>query len=433
MRRMSSVSAFLLTTSIVASGLFLGSTAGSWAADQATDPYASLDSLAQAITLIETRYVNEVDPDDLVSAAIRGMTTSLDPHTRWLSPEETRALLQGAEGSYEGVGIETALVPEGVRVERVFAGGPSERAGLIPGDVITHSDGTDLAGLSDPAVTELLRGPRGEPVDLTIVRPEVAEPLVLRVVRDRIVTDPVEHAALGDIAYVRLMHFQRGAGDAVGEALSELIASGADGGVVLDLRDNPGGILDEAVIVVDQFLDSGTIVSTRGRTEAEEVHAATPGGIPAGIPVVVLVNHGSASASEIVAGALQDTERAVLMGADTYGKGSVQVLFDTSNGGSLKLTIALYYTPSGEPVAAGTGRVVDVPVAMDARTTALDELRIGIEQVENADERARLLTLLSQVAPQAASEAPVPWGVPVSERPEQDPQLARALAYLSGE
>lgn len=430
MHRYRATTAVVWVSILMGSGLLLGSATGSWAADRATDPYASLDTLAQALTLIETRYVDEIDEDALVEAAVRGMAQQLDPHSRWLDAEETRRLMQGTEGSYEGIGIETKLVRQGVRVERVFAGGPSERSGLLAGDILTAADDISLVGLPDSEVTSLLQGPRGEPVDVTLVRAGVIEPITVRIVRDRIVTDPVEAAALGDIAYVRLMHFQQGAGEAVSDALMALRRNGATAGVVLDLRDNPGGILDEAVAVSDLFLDDGPIVSTRGRSESEEVHPATPGGIPADVPVVVLVNGHSASASEIVAGALQDTGRATLVGQHTYGKGSVQVLFETRNGGALKLTTALYYTPSGAPVAAGEGRSVDVQVALNDNPTALDTLRDAILQQTPSAERDHLLALLSEVAPEESQRESVPWGVPPTERVAQDRQLARAVQVL---
>lgn len=430
MKHMRTATASMLVAGLMTSGLLLGSATGSWAADRATDPYASLDTLAQAITIIESRYVDDVDPDELVAAAIRGMTADLDPHTRWLTPEETRRLMSSTEGSYEGVGLETSLVPEGVRIERVFAGGPSERAGLLAGDVMVSADEVSLIGLSDPAVTELLHGPRGEPVDIGIVREGATDVEVVRVIRDRIVTNPVEAAALGDVAYVRLMHFQKGSGDAVTEALMGLRAEGATSGVILDLRDNPGGVLDEAVIIADLFLDDGPIVSTRGRTEAEEIHRATPGGISADVPVAVLINGMSASASEIVAGALQDTGRATLVGANSYGKGSVQVLFETRDGGALKLTTSLYYTPSGTPVAAEVGRLADISIRMDDTPSALQALRQAVQEQTDEIERARLLALVDAIGADHLPREFVPWDVPPAERLGQDRQLSAALAHL---
>ncbi|MFT6142651.1 MAG: carboxyl-terminal processing protease [Myxococcota bacterium] len=430
MKRMRTATASMLVAGLMGSGLMLGSATGSWAADRATDPYASLDTLAQAITIIESRYVDDVDPDDLVAAAIRGMTADLDPHTRWLTPEETRRLMSSTEGSYEGVGLETSLVAEGVRIERVFAGGPSERAGLVAGDIMVSADAVSLVGLSDPAVTELLHGPRGEPVDIGIVRSDSTDVQIIRVIRDRIITDPVESAALGDVAYVRLMHFQKGSGEAVTEALMGLRSEGATAGVILDLRDNPGGVLDEAVTIADLFLDDGPIVSTRGRSESEEIHSATPGGIPADVPVVVLINGMSASASEIVAGALQDTDRATLVGADSYGKGSVQVLFETRDGGALKLTTSLYYTPSGTPVAAEVGRLADIAVRMDDTLSALQTLRKAVEEQSDDDERTRLLELVDAIDADDLPREFIPWDVPPTQRLNQDRQLSAALAHL---
>jgi carboxyl-terminal processing protease len=414
-------------------GLLTGSWAGSQAADRARDPYESLDRFARALTTIEGRYVEEVDPNALVEAALKGMARSLDPHTRFLTVEEARALRDDTAGSYEGLGVELRAIPEGARVLDVLAGGPAERDGVLPGDVIVAVNGATIAGLDLEAISDRLQGPRGTEVRLTLTRVGRDAPFDVETVRDRVVAPPTERGRIADVGYVRLRGFSHGAGEAVAADLAALQADGALSGFILDLRDNPGGVLDEAVAVTDLFVANGPIVSTRGRSEGEEVHAATPGGPGEDLRVAVLVNGMSASASEIVAAALQETGRGTLVGTHTYGKGSVQTLFENRDGSALKLTISRYYTPLGNEVAPNRGRDPDVLVRLPPDgEAATAPLRARLDALDVPDdERQELLALLDRIPVAEIADRDVAWHLPIPERAAGDAQIAAALALFA--
>lgn len=400
------------------------------------DPYAGLETFGRVLTQIELHYVEDVDQDELIEAAIEGMTTRLDPHSRWLDARETQDLQDDTEGRYEGIGVEVRTVPEGLRVMRVMPGGPAARDGVLGEDRIIAIDGQDIAGFDLDQTSRLLRGERGTPVVLTVQRPGVEAPMKLRTLRDRIEIQAVESGALpGEIAYVHLRGFQTNAARDVERAARQLLKDGNDAGLVLDLRGNPGGLLEEAVALSDLFLDEGPIVTTRGRTEGEIVREATRGGLPRDLPVVVLVDQGSASASEVVTGALQDTDRATVVGTRTYGKGSVQTLFHSRDGHALKLTIARYYTPAGTPVAPESGREPDVVVPFPAADDPVQALRARISalQVAPEAERAELLALVDALPETQVDEPVLPWDEPVAERWRHDPQLRAALTTLGVE
>jgi carboxyl-terminal processing protease len=255
----------------------------------------------------------------------------------------------------------------------------------------------------------------------------------LRTVRDRVVTPAVAAERLDSgVGYVRLYQFQDDAAESLLETIRELSATAPLTGLVLDLRDNPGGLLDEAVEVSDLFLDDGVIVSTRGRSDGEEEHLATRGGVAPELPVVVLVNGLSASAAEIVAGALQDTERAALVGTHTYGKGSVQVLYENRDESALRLTTSRYYTPSGAPVAPEQGRMPEHRVELPGSPDPAEALRERIAALEvDAGEREALLELVEALSTAEEPEEPlVPWEGTVAERRQLDPQLDFALRLL---
>jgi len=424
--------ATLVVGTLFLGGLLSGAWVGSVAAARATDPYAGLDEFARVLTTIEAHYVDPVDPHKLLNAAIEGMVDTLDPHSQWMSAEDLATFRDEARGSYEGIGIEVRLVPEGVLVASVLPGGPAERDGLLAGDVLLKVGDTSLAGRSLGEVGHLLKGPRGTSVVLQVQRKSWDAPRTLTTVRDRVITPAVTGERLSSgIAYVHLVQFQDGVARELTVKLHDLSEAGPLAGIVLDLRDDPGGLLDEAVGVADLFLDEGPIVSTRGRTEAEEVHDATPGGIPQEVPVVVLVNGLSASASEIVAGALQDTHRAVLVGTHTYGKGTVQVLFENKDGSALRLTTARYYTPSGKPVAPDKGRapdhVVHMPPIDDPKHDLQQEIA-GLD-VEPA-EREHMLTLVDELPDTPHADPIVPWNGTIAERRKKDPQLDYGLHLL---
>jgi carboxyl-terminal processing protease len=390
------VRALRSTPLLVGAAFVAGLTIGGAASSATADPYADLDRLARVLSLVEQHYVEPVGTGELVDHALRGMVSSLDPHSRWLDDQEYRSFLQDNAGQYEGIGVEVREHADGVVVVRVLPGGPAARDGLTAGDRITAVNGASIAGSSLSDVSGLLRGERGSAVTLSVLRGRADERVTVETVRDRIDVEVVEAGPVdGDIAYVRLSGFPEGAADEVRAAARRLLDAGHGAGLILDLRDNPGGLLDEAVALADLFLEDGTIVTVRGRVEGEEVHAATRGGLRADLPVVVLVDGGSASASEVVAGALQDTGRAVLVGTRTFGKGTVQTVMSTRHGGALKLTIARYYTPSGAPVTTDRGRSPD-------------------RLVEGPNDE----------------EGDAPWHAPLTDRERSDLQLRAAIEEI---
>lgn len=423
---------FVLFLTGLAAGAFTGATAVS----RVRDPYEAVDLLVRVYSTIERGYVEEIDPDTLVSAAIEGMVDALDEHSRWMSADEYAALMDDSEGGYDGIGVQLHAAEEGVRVARVLPGSPASRDGIALGDLILAVDGQEVGAAPIDEVTDWLRGPRGAPTELTIVRTGEEEPRVVRTIRDR-VRAPIAHAArIGEVAYVRLSQFQEGAGEELASRLDDLLAPDQPPprGLILDLRDNQGGLLREAVAVADLFLEEGPIVSTRGRLPEENgVHEATAGAIDPDLDMVVLVNGLTASASEIVAGALQDTGRAVLVGTRTYGKGSVQTIYENRDHSALKLTIGQYFTPSGQPVAAHEGRSPDVWVDYPVPEGPRSRLRARLEGLAVDDaEREHLLALVDAIPGRDPASMPlIPWDEPLADRLPSDPQLLEALALLN--
>lgn len=435
MSRHTPAHATLLVCSLFSVGVLAGAGTGWAAVARAQDPYHHLQRFADVLTRVEGNYVEPVSAEDLVDAALRGMVSRLDEHSRWLSADEVKALNDDARGNYEGIGVEVRRDGDTFAIAKVLPNGPAQFAGLAAGDRIVAINGEPAAALSMDDVAERLRGPRGEPVKLSVLRDGWSEPQEIPTVRDRVHLPAVEGFVVDEVAYVHLSQFQRGAARDLERLASDLRGAGATRGLVLDLRDNPGGLLEEAVAVTDLFLDTGLIVSTKGRVEAPAEYYATFGGFPREMPLVVLVNGLSASASEIVTGAVQDTGRAVIVGEPTYGKGSVQTLYTYPDDAALKLTIARYYTPSGEPVADHRGRVPDVLVGMPARThresVDLLEAKISALSVSEA-EKAELLDLVDDLPPPKNASSDIPWEVHGAARLAVDPPLAVAVARLRG-
>lgn len=440
MQRESPSHATLFATGLFVGGLLCGALAGRAAVARAQDPYAHLDLFARVLTTIQQDYVEPLPTEVLVGAAIRGMVKELDNQSRWLDSDQLQDLRDDAEGTTTGLGIEVSPSERGVEIVHVLPDSPAQRDGLAEGDRILEVDGEALAGLDLGEIRERFEGGRGEATQLTILRPGWDLPRTISTVRDRVHRESVSgHLLDGKVAYVRLTQFQEAsAADLQAEVEHLAISSGGvDGlaGLILDLRDNPGGLLSEAVAVSDLFLDEGIIVSTRGREGApEEVHRATIGGFPPDLAVVLLINGMSASASEIVAGALQDTHRAELVGERTYGKGTVQQVYlhATPEDAALKLTVGRYYTPSGAPVAAEEGRTPDHEVRYPRVATPVDTLRERITALPAIEEaqRAEILALLAQVDQPDPPRARIPWDDAVTSRIPSDPQLQAAIALL---
>jgi carboxyl-terminal processing protease len=344
----------------------------------------------EAMDVIGDNYYRGVDRDVLLDTSLEAAVDSLDDRfSHYFDPEAYREFAEATEGAFEGVGMNVEEVPRGLRVITVFDGSPAKRGGLEPGDVITAVDGRPIAGRSTDEATTLIKGEAGTRVALTVVSGKAA-PRVVRLRRARVAV-PVVRSAMRrsgttKVAHVALSSFTSGAHGEVRGALDELLERGAEG-VVLDLRHNGGGLLNEAVLVSSIFVPEGTIVSTKGRKRPRRVFEASGTSIDADVPVVVLVDRASASASEIVTGALQDRGRARVVGTRTFGKGVFQEIRRLSNGGALDITVGEYYTPEGRNlggggVKQGSGIEPDVRAVDDAGTENRDEaLDVALDTV----------------------------------------------------
>ena len=311
--------------------------------------YRELDVFSRVLADIENEYVEPVDEKRLVYGAIRGMLATLDPHSLFMDPQQYQQMKADTTGEFGGLGLEVTLRGGTLVVVSPIDDTPAARAGIEPGDQILQIDRLSTRDLSLAQAIERMQGPPGTKVDLLVMRHGFSQPRLLSIVREHIRINPVEARLVeGNLGYVRVRSFQDRTDGYLATALEKLhaAAGGPLAGLVLDLRNNPGGLLDEAVRVADRFLESGVIVTTEGRNhEHVEKELAHPRGTEPNYPMIVLVNGGSASASEIVAGALQDHGRAVIMGTQTFGKGFVQTVIELPDGSGLKLTVAKYYTP----------------------------------------------------------------------------------------
>ncbi|MFW5881321.1 MAG: S41 family peptidase [Roseicyclus sp.] len=319
--------------------------------------YQQLDLFGDVFERIRSTYVEDVDEAALIEAAINGMLTSLDPHSSYLPPRDFDSMQVQTRGEFGGLGIEVTQEDGFVRVITPMDDTPAQEAGVEAGDFITHVDGEALLGLTLEEAVDMMRGPVGSEIVITIVREGAEEPFDITIVRDRIRLTAVRHRLEGNTAILRISTFNDQTYPNLRDGLEEMIeeVGGLENltGVVVDLRNNAGGLLSEAIRVTDAFLDQGEIVSTRGREPQDgDRFNATEGDMIEGLPMVVLVNGGSASASEIMAGALQDHRRAVVVGTNTFGKGSVQSVMPLPGNGAMRLTTSLYYTPSGRSIQA---------------------------------------------------------------------------------
>ena len=354
----------LITTQVAAPLLAQEST-------KTTNVYQQLDLFGDIFERIRAQYVEEVDEGDLIEAAINGMLTSLDPHSSYLSPEDAEGMKVQTSGEFGGLGIEVTQEEGFVKVVSPIDGTPADEAGVESGDFITHVDGESLLGLTLDQAVEMMRGPVGSEIVITVAREGEDEPLEISIIRDTIKLTAVRSRVEGTSVVLRVTTFNRQTSPNLASGIKEQIeeAGGMDkvNGFILDLRNNPGGLLTEAIAVSDAFLESGEIVSTRGRNpEDGERYNATAGDLTGGKPIVVLINGGSASASEIVAGALQDHRRAIVVGTKSFGKGSVQTVMPLRGEGAMRLTTARYYTPSGRSIQA-LGVSPDIVVAQPRR------------------------------------------------------------------
>ncbi len=326
-------------------------------AENKASVYQQLDLFGDIFERIRAQYVEEVEPEELIEAAIDGMLTSLDPHSSYLSPDDAEQMRVQTRGEFGGLGIEVTQEEGFVKVVSPIDETPAAAAGIEAGDFIIHVDGESILGLTLDKAVDLMRGPVGSEIVITVVREGEAEPFDVTIIRDTIKLTAVRARSEGTSVVLRVTTFNDQTFPNLQEGLEEQIAEvgGMEkvNGFVLDLRNNPGGLLTQAIKVSDAFLNEGEIVSTRGRDPEEgDRYNATPGDLAEGKPIVVLINGGSASASEIVAGALQDHRRAIVVGTKSFGKGSVQTVMPLRGDGAMRLTTSRYYTPSGRSIQA---------------------------------------------------------------------------------
>jgi carboxyl-terminal processing protease len=335
--------------------------------------YEQLDLFGDIFERIRGQYVEDVDTNKLIEAAINGMLTSLDPHSSYMPPKDFSDMRVQTRGEFGGLGIEVTQQDGFIKVVSPMDGTPAAAAGIQSGDFITHVNGESVQGLTLDAAVDMMRGPVGSEIIITVVREGTAEPFDVSIIRDTIKVTAVKARTVGSTIVLRMTTFNDqtypGLEDGLKKSAEELGGWDKVSGVVLDLRNNPGGLLNQAIKVSDAFLEKGEIVSTRGREASDgERFNATPGDLTGGKPLVVLINGGSASASEIVSGALQDHRRAIVVGTKSFGKGSVQTIIPLRGEGAMRLTTARYYTPSGRSIQA-----LDIIVNQPPRQPEVEE------------------------------------------------------------
>jgi carboxyl-terminal processing protease len=367
-------------------------------AENNSSVYEQLDLFGDIFQRIRSQYVEPVDEHKLIEAAINGMLTSLDPHSSYLSPEDAAAMRVQTRGEFGGLGIEVTQEEGWVKVVSPIDGTPADAAGIMSGDFITAVNGESVLGLTLDDAVDLMRGPVGSEIIITIVREGSTEPFDVSIIRDTIKLTAVRTRIEGQSVVLRITTFNDQTTPNLTEGLAKQIeeAGGIDkiNGIIIDLRNNPGGLLNEAISVSDAFLDAGEIVSTRGRDPSQgERYNATLGDLAQGKPIVVLINGGSASASEIVAGALQDHHRAIVVGTKSFGKGSVQTVMPLRGDGAMRLTTARYYTPSGRSIQAlgiSPDIIVEQPAPKPVDPNALEEDTAATQFRSEADLRGSL-------------------------------------------
>jgi carboxyl-terminal processing protease len=380
---------------------------GSAARAAASDTYRELNLFGDVFERVRADYVEKPDDSKLVESAINGMLAGLDPHSGYMSPNGFRDMQVETRGEFGGLGIEVTMEDDLLKVVAPIDDTPAAKAGVMANDIITHLDDEVVQGLTMDQAVDKMRGPVNTKIKLTIVRKGSDKPIEVTIVRDIIRVKSVRsHPEGTDVGYIRVTQFNEQTTDGLKQAITDLNSQlGADKirGYVLDLRNNPGGLLDQAISVSNTFLEKGEIVSTRGRNpeETQRFNAAQPSDMIKSKPLVVLINGGSASASEIVAGALQDHKRATLIGTRSFGKGSVQTIIPLGAGnGALRLTTARYYTPSGRSIQA-KGITPDIEVLQDVP----DNLKAQIDTMGEASLRGHLK---AEGAEQSGSQSYVP-------------------------
>ena len=401
----------------LAAVLFLTPASGVKAAAD-DNAYKQLNLFGDVFELVRAKYVTDVDSQKLIYAAISGMLTALDPHSAFMDSDSYKSMQEQTSGQFGGLGIEVRMEDLGVRVVRPMDDTPASKAGIKANDMITALDGVSLKGTPLNEAVDKMRGKIGSPIKLTVVRDGVEKPFDVTVNRDVIRQASVTSRPEGTTGYIKITSFTEQTSTGLNKAMTDLKTALGDKleGYILDLRDNPGGLLDQSVAVVETFLGQGTVVLTRGRDPNNvSRYAARKNDQSAGKPLVVLINGGSASASEIVSGALQDHKRAIIMGTQSFGKGSVQTIIPLGEYGAMRLTTSRYYTPSGRSIQ-GTGITPDILVEQGR----LEPLKTPAAQVANPTPRAAAGAAAAPPAPAAATPPPAPT----------DYQLARAVDMI---
>lgn len=391
--------------------------------DESAETYKQVKLFGDVFERVRADYVEEVSDQKLIEAAIRGMLASLDPHSSYLDPKSFQDMRVQTKGEFGGLGIEVTMENGLVKVVSPIDDTPAFRAGVQAGDLISHLDGEPVIGLTLAEAVEKMRGPVNTDLVLTIRRGD-REPFDVTITRDVITVQSVRSRLEDNVGYLRITAFNEQTSPGLEQAIEQISkqAEGSLKGYVLDLRNNPGGLLDQAISVSDAFLDHGEIVSTRGRhPDDAQRYNAREGDLTGGVPIIVLINGGSASASEIVAGALQDQGRAIVMGTRSFGKGSVQTIIPLSGNGAMRLTTSRYYTPSGRSIQA-TGIEPDIEVE-----------QARLEPLEAVDSRREqdLRGALQNDRTEEDAAPGKPDGAPTEEE-SQDYQLSRAIDLLQG-
>jgi carboxyl-terminal processing protease len=388
------------------------------------DTYRYLNLFGDVFDRVRSDYVEEPDSEKLIDTAINGMLSGLDPHSSYMNPKRFKDMQVQTRGEFGGLGIEVTMENEVVKVVAPIDETPAQKAGILSNDLITHIDGKEVRGLTLNEAVDKMRGKVGSPIVLTIVRSGQDAPFDVTIVRDIIKIRAVRYEVeRGDIGYIRISSFNDQTQDNLETAIAKIKEQAGDKlkGYVIDLRNNPGGLLNQAISVSDSFLERGVIVSTRGRNGAETDRAtATAGDLTDGKKVVVLINGGSASASEIVAGALQDHKRATVLGTRSFGKGSVQTIIPLGSEGAIRLTTARYYTPSNTSIQA-KGIVPDIKIEQELP----EELKAQASKTTSeASLRGHLSAGDSEEATGSSSYVPA--------EKEKDLQLKAAIDLLDG-
>ena len=416
-------------TFVVLSALAAGTTAmnlakSNPAAASNSELYKQLDLFGEVFERVRTDYVDKPDDGSMVEAAINGMLNNLDPHSSYMNSKNFRDMQVQTRGEFGGLGIEVTMENGVVKVVAPIEDTPADKAGVLSGDLITALDGEQVQGLTLEQAVDKMRGQVNAAILLTIVRKGKDAPFDIKVVRDVIKINPVKSSVEDDVALIRMTAFNEQTNDALKKAVADMKKKIGPKlrGFVLDLRNNPGGLLDQAIAVSDSFLDKGAIVITRGRNDEETQRAnAHQGDITEGAKVIVLINGGSASASEIVAGALQDHKRAEIVGTRSFGKGSVQTIIPLGSSGALRLTTARYYTPANRSIQAK---------GIDPDTRVEEDVPEDIKKLEKPRGEASLRGHLKNEGENASQDSGSSAYVP--EDKTKDKQLIYALNKLRG-